>query len=135
MTRTAISTRACAAARTAAEAVRQLNHATLTDPADFWPSDVYDIVNELHAMAYRMPQACAQLATILTGFVDDERVRRDGGCNVEEVIGIAVGRLRRAGRFADRGPHDVESMGCESLAEALAAAATALRDISYVAED
>jgi hypothetical protein len=135
MTRTAVSTQAYDAARAAAEAIRQLNHATLTDPADFWPSDVYDIVSELQPMAYRIPQACAQLATILTSFVDDEHVRRDGGGDVEEAIGIAVGGLRRAGRLADRGPHDVESAGGESLAEALAGAAMALRDIGYVAEE
>lgn len=53
------------AAEQAAEAVRALNHATITASEFCDPADVYRLLGELGVMAQRLPQALAQLERIL----------------------------------------------------------------------
>jgi hypothetical protein len=51
----------------AAEAIRQLNHATRSAGSGLaYPADAYDIVGELSLMAARLPQALSQLLSFVT---------------------------------------------------------------------
>jgi hypothetical protein len=59
-----MGTDAAKSAGQAAEAIRALNHATIST-VGYGPNDVYDVVAELVVLTERLPQAFGQLARIL----------------------------------------------------------------------
>lgn len=59
-----MGTDAANSAGQAAEAIRAINHATITT-VGYRPNDVYDVVAELVVLTERLPQAFGQLARIL----------------------------------------------------------------------
>jgi hypothetical protein len=62
-------------AEDAAEAVRALNHATLTGAGELvFPADVYQVTGTLAVLAARLPQALTQLAAFLQAEQDAGRV-------------------------------------------------------------
>lgn len=61
----------------AAEAIRQLNHASM-DPRNWTsPTEISDTVNALAALLERLPQALRQLESGLLELSDDHRIRLD----------------------------------------------------------
>jgi hypothetical protein len=87
------------AARRAAEAVRALNHATLSGSGYVWPGDVDDVIGELQTLAERLPQALGQAVRFLE---DAHGAGRVGHDTDPAAVGVAVaelvGDLDRAGR-------------------------------------
>ena len=65
----------------AAEAVRALSHATLTQSAAGWeyPGDAYSTVGNLAILAHRLPQALGQLESFIGEHEDAGRLRSDHG--------------------------------------------------------
>lgn len=65
----------------AAEAVRSLNHATLSRRAAGWeyPGDAYSTVASLSAMAAMLPQALGQIEGFIGALGDADRLRSDKG--------------------------------------------------------
>ncbi|MGW3925976.1 hypothetical protein [Streptomyces sp. NPDC005093] len=66
----------------AADAVRNLNHATLWGRVDGgweYPSDAYDVIGELQHMAMRTPQALQQAGKFIDAFADEGRLGVDAG--------------------------------------------------------
>jgi hypothetical protein len=65
------------AARTIAELVRRLNHATFSRSALPYPPQLYRIVSSLSAGVYGLRQTFSQLAARLDAFASDPRVGHD----------------------------------------------------------
>ncbi|MFB7359696.1 hypothetical protein [Streptomyces gardneri] len=65
----------------AAEAIRSLNHATLSHPNLGWvyPGDAYSTVANLYALARMLPQAISQIDSFIAGLNEDEHLRSDKG--------------------------------------------------------
>ena len=59
-----------AAARSAAEAIRSLNHQTRLGAAQLDVSDVYDLLAELSLLTGRLPQLLGQLEALVDDLVD-----------------------------------------------------------------
>ncbi len=81
------------AARTAAEAVRALNHQThpgATQDGGLDVTDVYDLVAELALMAARLPQALRQVEALLDQLVEDHQVLIVDGDQVGDPVAVAV---------------------------------------------
>ncbi|MBA3782289.1 MAG: hypothetical protein H0X12_10630 [Nocardioides sp.] len=81
------------AARTAAEAVRALNHLTrpgATQDGGLDVTDVYDLVAELALMAARLPQALRQVEALLDQLVEDHQVLIVDGDQVGDPVAVAV---------------------------------------------
>ena len=70
---------ALALARTAAEAIRSLNHATLGGDGLGQPADAYAILGELALAASRLPQLLGQVGTWLAAALADGRLGCDDG--------------------------------------------------------
>lgn len=70
-----------ALASSAAEAVRTLNHATLSPGRYGWeyPGDAYQVIGGLDQTAGRMNQALEQIWALLSGLAADGHVRSDRG--------------------------------------------------------
>jgi hypothetical protein len=73
-----MGTDAAKSAGQAAEAIRALNHATIST-VGYRPNDVYDIVAELVVLTERLPQAFGQLARIVEHLNSKDQVGFDGG--------------------------------------------------------
>lgn len=92
------------AARTAAEAVRALNHLTRPgagqDGTGLDVSNVYDLVAELALMTARLPQALRQVEDLLDELVEDHQVLIVDGDQVGDPVAVAVivGHWLSAGR-------------------------------------
>jgi hypothetical protein len=92
------------AARAGAEAVRELNHLTLSRCAYVSPSDVDAVIGELGVLVHRMPQALGQAGL----WLEDQHIAgrvghdlgRDGAASVAEVLGEVLRDLHRAGHQA-----------------------------------
>jgi hypothetical protein len=67
------------AAQAAAQAVRDLNHATLDGTGFEYPSDVYEVVGALATLVQRLPQALRQAGTWLAAEHTAGRVGHDRG--------------------------------------------------------
>ena len=93
---------ATAAAATAAEAVRTLNHLTMS-PASTDLGDLYAAVGQLQVLAERLPQALDQCADVLERPARGVEYGVDTGDDPDDVIGDAVIALRAG---ADRA-HDL----------------------------
>ena len=66
-------------ARTAAAAVRSLNHATLGGAGLDWPADAYELLGELSAAAAGLPQLLAQAGRWLAAALAAGRLGCDDG--------------------------------------------------------
>ena len=73
------SPQAVALARSAAEAVRSLNHATLGGTGLGWPADAYEVLGELSLTASRLPQLLGQVSRWLAGALAAGRLGCDDG--------------------------------------------------------
>lgn len=67
------------AAQAAAQAVRDLNHATVSGTGYAYPSDVYEVLGALVLLAQRLPQALTQAGVWLDREHDAGRVGHDSG--------------------------------------------------------
>jgi len=72
------------AAREAAEAVRALNHATLSGTGYEWPGEVDDVIGELQILAERLPQALRQAAEWVEDAHAAGRVGHDSGADATD---------------------------------------------------
>lgn len=94
-------------ASTAAEAVRALNHATLSaGPANgsdgyVWPADVDAVTAQLAILAQRLPQALDQAARWLETSAATGRVGHDKGLDGERAGVLAAVLLRAGGAAAE----------------------------------
>jgi hypothetical protein len=68
-----------ALARSAAEAIRSLNHATLGGDGLAQPSDAYEVLGELSLAASRLPQLLGQVGTWLATALAAGRLGCDDG--------------------------------------------------------
>lgn len=76
----------------AAEAVRQLNHATLPAAGGLaYPSDAYDAAGALALMASRLPQALAQLLAFLQAETTAGRVLIVAGEHAGDPAAVLTG--------------------------------------------
>ena len=73
------SPQAVALARSAAEAVRSLNHATLGGTGLDQPADAYDVLGELSLIASRLPQLLGQVGRWLASALAAGRLGCDDG--------------------------------------------------------
>jgi hypothetical protein len=90
-----MTSQAAKAAEQAAEAIRTINHATISTDS-FEPSDIYDIVAELAVLTHRLPQAFGQLARIVEHLNRDGRVGFDTGSLFAGSAANGVMELRAA---------------------------------------
>jgi hypothetical protein len=97
------------AANSAADAVRELNRATVFPDADGsfeWPSDVDATIGALQTLAQRLPQALTQAGRWLTLAVDAGHVGHDQGRPaadaVQEASEYLMGAADLAGHLAHR---------------------------------
>lgn len=89
-------------ANTASEAIRQLNHATLTDSGTV--ADVYGILGALSELAGRLPQALTQAARILERRLDGGQLHVGEGTyagGADLAIAAAVAQLETAAAEID----------------------------------
>ena len=77
----------------AAEAIRSLNHATLS-PRDGWeyPADAYSVVGGLGTLVMRLPQVLEQLTEFVGQLHADGHVVADGGDTIERVYNLAAAK-------------------------------------------
>ncbi len=73
------SPQAVALARSAAEAVRSLNHATLGGDGLDWPAGAYEVLGELSLTASRIPQLLGQVGRWLAAALAAGRLGCDDG--------------------------------------------------------
>lgn len=78
------------AARTAAEAVRALNHQTRPGVAHADVTEVYDLLGELALMASRLPQLLRQIEDLIDAFVEDDQVLIVDGPNAGDPAAVAA---------------------------------------------
>ncbi len=73
----------------AAEAIRAINHLTLWGGLAY-PAEAYQLLGDLATLAYRLPQAFAQLARQLDDWHTAGRVRIDPGTEFANSPGLAI---------------------------------------------
>jgi hypothetical protein len=85
-----------ALARTAAEAVRGLNHATNSPAGLDQPATAYEVAGALALAASRLPQLLAQVSGYLTSALGDGRLGCDHGADPAPAVAGAVASLSGA---------------------------------------
>jgi hypothetical protein len=85
-------------ARVAAEAVRALNHATLSRHGYEWPADVDATLGALELLADRLPQALRQAEVWLWAEHTAGRVGHDHDADVTVAVGELLGHLEHTRR-------------------------------------
>ncbi|MBP8533707.1 hypothetical protein [Streptomyces sp. MK37H] len=104
----------------AAEAVRQLNHATRATGGGLeYPGDAYSTVANLKTLAQRLPQALEQIEAFITGLHADGHLTSDRGRPIEDEVDAVEASLKWAAGDA------------ELLAERLDQAHSALSPLGY----
>jgi len=78
-----------ALARTAAGAVRSLNHATLGGQGLAQPADAYELIGELALAAAGLPQLLAQVGRWLASALEAGRLGCDDGTDPGDAVGGA----------------------------------------------
>lgn len=78
-----------ALARTAAEAVRSLNHATCGEDGLAHPADAYGLIGELSLAASRLPQLLAQVGRWPGRALDRGRLGSDDGSDPAHAVAAA----------------------------------------------
>ena len=81
--------RTLALARTAAGAVRSLNHATLGGQGLDWPADAYQLIGELALAAAGLPQLLAQVGRWLAAALAAGRLGCDDGTDPAGAVDAA----------------------------------------------
>jgi hypothetical protein len=79
-----------ALARTAAGAVRSLNHATLGGQGLDWPADAYELIGELALAAAGLPQLLAQVGRWLASALAAGRLGCDDGTDPAAAVSGAA---------------------------------------------
>lgn len=109
------------AAEHAAEAVRTLNHLTLSRPSPGAPgwedvADLYRVLTEVRVLAERLPQVLGQLAQHLEHpGGDGYRCDAATEATTDELVALAAGRLREAQATVERaGDHLACAQGAVS---------------------
>ncbi|WP_371527162.1 hypothetical protein OG302_14420 [Streptomyces sp. NBC_01283] len=103
----------------AAEAIRNLNHATQSSKGELtYPSDAHEIVGPLNRLADRLPQSFDQISEFLDALAETSAVTADHG-TAEDHIGEARSALASCALIA------------QTLAEHLERAHTALAPLGY----
>lgn len=84
-------------AHDAAEAIRALNHATIST-RDGWqfPADAYSVVGNLRELAQRLPQLLLQTEELLQRLAEGDHIRSDRGGNGAAEVNAALNNLDRA---------------------------------------
>lgn len=77
-------------ARTAAEAVRTLNHQTRPRTTAVDVTNLYDLLGELALMASRLPQLLRLIETLLDALVEDDRVLIVDGPHHDDPVAVAA---------------------------------------------
>ncbi|GAA0556588.1 hypothetical protein [Streptomyces mordarskii] len=103
----------------AAEAIRQLNHATGKPDGLEYPGDAYSTVANLKTLVQRLPQALEQIEAFITGLHTDGHLTSDRGRPIEDEIDAVQASLKWAAGDA------------ELLAERLDQAHSALSPLGY----
>jgi tRNA A58 N-methylase Trm61 len=77
----------------AAEAIRALNHATLS-PRDGWeyPADAYSVVGNLGTLVMRLPQVLEQLTEFVEKLHQDGHVKADTGDTIERLYNLGAAK-------------------------------------------
>ncbi|MFI7096741.1 hypothetical protein [Streptomyces lydicus] len=89
-------------ASNAEDAVRALNHATLSTSEGWeYPGDAYSVVGPLQALASRLPQAIGQTHRLVRELEEAERLRSDKG-TLDQDLAYAYDGLREARDLAER---------------------------------
>jgi hypothetical protein len=95
-----------AIAERAAEAVRELIHATQAAKGRLaYPADVYDVLGSLEVMAGRLPQTYRQLANWLDQQAEAQRIQAPDGLftgDVPAAVATATHWLQEAGTLAEQ---------------------------------
>ncbi|MFD6891932.1 hypothetical protein [Streptomyces sp. NPDC059957] len=87
-----------AAADTASEAIRALNHLTRSPRDGFqYPGDAYSTVAALSEMAARLPQAIEQIAVFMKNLEAGEHLRSDKGTLADDLQAVHDGLTVAAG--------------------------------------
>lgn len=75
-------------ASTAAEAIRSLNHATLSPARNGWtyPGDAYSVIGNLDHAASMLPQAIDQVRALLSSLSAVGRLRSDRGTLDRDIV-------------------------------------------------
>jgi hypothetical protein len=101
-----VTTEAQEIAERAAEAVRELIHATQAAKGTLaYPADVYEVVGALETMTGRLPQAYEQLARWLDQQAEAQRIRVPEGLfsgDVPAAVATATHWLQEAGSLAEQ---------------------------------
>lgn len=102
-------------AETAAQAIRNLNHTTIS-PGDRWtyPADAADVIGSLAHLARILPQAIEQATALVGWAADEDRLVHDSSIDLVDTHLVRVGACERDAR---------------SAAEALATALDALHEV------
>lgn len=81
----------------AAEAIRALNHATMST-RDGWefPSDAYSVIGNLRELAQRLPQVLQQTETFIERLAEGDHIRSDRGGNGATEVIVACDAIERA---------------------------------------
>lgn len=104
----------------AAEAIRQLNHATLPWGRGMeYPGDAYSTVANLKTLVQRLPQTFEQLLAFLADLHDGGHLRSDRGPNADDDVAAVKAAL------------DWAADDARTLAECLDSAHSALSPIGY----
>ncbi|NED60209.1 hypothetical protein G3I15_04625, partial [Streptomyces sp. SID10244] len=75
----------------AAEAIRALNHATLSGrPGWEYPADAYSVVGNLGTLVMRLPQVLEQLTEFVEQLHADGHVKADGGDTPERIRALSA---------------------------------------------
>jgi hypothetical protein len=90
-----------ALAEITAEAIRTLNHATLTPARLAGPTTVYGVLGQLAAAAHRLPQLCGQLAGWLAAENTTGLLAHTTG-SLPDAVEHALASLDHAARHATR---------------------------------
>ncbi|MGW7658072.1 hypothetical protein ACWGMA_19455 [Streptomyces asiaticus] len=107
---------------TAAEAIRQLNHATRAEGNGLeYPGDAYSTVANLKTLVQRLPQTFEQITAFLADLHDGGHLRSDRGPNADDDMASVKAALEWAADDA------------RNLAECLDSAHSALSPIGYAA--
>ncbi len=84
----------------AAEAIRSLNHATISSGGYVYPSDIDAVIAHLSATVYGMCQSLSQMQRWVFAEADAGRVGHDQGADVETELEVLSGALMiAAGRI------------------------------------
>ncbi|GAA2500562.1 hypothetical protein [Terrabacter carboxydivorans] len=96
----------------ASEAVRDINHRTISSPAIPAPQ-IYEVLGDLKTLGYGLEQALRQLARSLASSMSVYALYEEDGGNPEESIAYAMDSMRVAAGHASRLGEVLDSAQCD----------------------